>query len=625
MKVPFTWLKEYVDVRLKPSKVAERLTMSGTEVEATEELGRDVVFELGVTPNRSDCLSVLGVAREIAAITGSRFHALKVKPPKGEGVTAQQLKVSIHARKRCPRYAARIIDGVRIGPSPAWMAARLAACGVRSINNVVDATNYVMLETGQPLHAFDRSLVHGGSIVVRTAREGEAFTTLDGVERKLTEEDLLICDARGPVALAGVMGGENSEVRDTTTSLILESAHFESSGVRRTSKRLGLISESSRRFERGVDPNGVIDALNRLTELILQVAGGTATADWIDVYPAEIKPVVIPLQVKDVDRMLGVKLTSAKAAKYLKALGMWVTRSKGGVLSVRVPTFRPDLARPIDLVEEIARVHGYEKIEESMPTIRMAPVVRPRMAAQEVLARAALIDCGLSECVLYGFTSPESLSSFEELGPSPVKIANPLSNDQAVMCTTLLPGLMDALRLNINRQRADLRLFALQRIFHRPGAVGPSDEPMSLAGVLTGRRWAASWERSREMLDFYDAKGAVENVLEALSLSEVAIYQRGQAPAFLHPGKFAYVLCEGQRVGFVGEVHPDVSAQWDCGQEVYVFELHFEVLAELQQTREFRYKEYSKFPFVTRDISIVLKENIPLVEGDLRYRERAAR
>ncbi len=614
MRVPFSWLKEYVDVKLRPERVAARLTMSGLEVEAVEYLGRDAVFELGVTPNRSDCLSVVGVARETAAVTGSRFKGLKAKAPRGRGGIAKKLKVSVSNRKRCPRYSARAIEGVRIGPSPSWMAAKLAASGIRSINNIVDATNYVMLETGQPLHAFDMSQVRGARIIVKLARDGEEFTTLDGVRRKLSSDDLLICDADGPIALAGVMGGENSEVNDGTTSVILESAYFEPTGVRRTSKRLGLASESSRRFERGVDPCGVTDALARLTGLILETAGGEASADWIDVYPRKIEPLRVSVTVEEANRVLGTGLTAQQIVRHLKALGFGVTKPKGKSVSVRVPTFRPDITRPIDIIEEVARIHGYDKIAETMPDVGMEPIARPRFSEQEERVREALIDSGLSEAVIYGFISPDSLKVFGELGPAPVMVENPISQDQGVMCTTLLPGLMDALRLNMNRQRTDVRLFALQSVFHRPGAVGPSDEPLTLAGVMTGRRWPRSWDRSKEDLDFYDAKGVVENVLDFLGLSDQAIYQRGQAPSFLHPGKFAYVIYEGKRVGFVGELHPDAVARWGMGQDVFVFELHFELLAELSQSRERRYMEYSQFPFSTRDISIVIKDNIPLVE-----------
>ncbi|MFH1829783.1 MAG: phenylalanine--tRNA ligase subunit beta [Pseudomonadota bacterium] len=614
MKVPFKWLKEFADIKQTPPKVADRLTMSGLEVESIEDLGREAVFDIGVTPNRADCLSVVGVAREVSAITGCKFKGLRVKTLKGTGAIKKKLSVSVHKKARCPRYAARIIEDVRVGTSPSWMAARLAACGIRSINNIVDATNYVMLETGQPFHAFDQNDIAGGKIIVRLAEDGAKFTTLDGVVRELTSDDLLICDADGPIALAGVMGGENSEVKYSTTNIVLESAYFEPTGVRRTSKRLGLTSESSRRFERGVDPNNVVNALNRLTELIVETAGGKPSVDLIDVYPKKIVPKRISITSSETNRILGTALKPSQIPKLLKRVGLTVKKPRGESVSVSVPTFRPDLTRPIDLIEEIARIYGYVSINETQPEVRMESLYRPRYFAQENMVKGALIDAGLSEAVLYGFTNPALLEPFQELGPTPVKITNPISQEQGVMCTSLLPGLLDVLKLNLNRQRNDLRFFALQRVFQRPGAVGPSDEPLTLAGIMTGKRYPGSWQSSKEMLDFYDAKGVVESVLDSLHLSESAIYQRGEAPAFLHPGRFAYVLYDGGRVGFVGQLHPNILAMWDLAQDVFVFEMHFEVLAELSQSKAHRFKELPKFPFVTRDISIVLKDHIPLVE-----------
>lgn len=297
MRVPLEWLKEFVEIRVKPERLAHLLTMGGIEVESIECLGRETVFELGITPNRGDCLSMIGIAREVAAVTGSKLKLPARKGPRGEGKIASRVKVSIKNKAHCPRYTARLIEGVSIGPSPAWMAARLAACGIRSINNVVDATNYVMLEMGHPLHAFDFNRIRGGRIEVKLAEEGAQFATLDGMMRRLEKDDLMICDADGPVAIAGIMGGSHSEVSQSTTSVLLESACFTGTGIRHTSRRLALSSESSRRFERGVDPNNVHAALNRVTELIIESAGGTPSADWADVYPAKIAPKRISLGI----------------------------------------------------------------------------------------------------------------------------------------------------------------------------------------------------------------------------------------------------------------------------------------------------------------------------------------
>ncbi len=601
-------------IRQKARKLAYVMTMSGLEVEEMERIGDDTIFELGVTANRADCLSVRGVARDIAALTDSAMKVKKSPLPKGKGKMDDYVKISIKHKSRCPRYAARIIDGIKIGPSPSWMIRRLADCGVRSINNVVDATNYVMLETGQPLHAFDTKFLRGDKIVVRKAGGDDEFTTLDSMARKLIPEDLLICDGKGPVAMAGIMGGENSEVRESTTRILLESAYFEPGGVRRTSKRLGLTSESSRRFERGVDPNGVVDALHRLTEVILSTAGGTPTADWVDIYPKKVKERKISISAEETNRILGTELKLEDISKILKKLGFKVTRGKTKKLSVTVPTSRVDLEREIDLIEEVARVHGYGKIAETMPIARVSSITKPRFSEQEDLVRESLVGSGLSEIALYGFTSETNLAPFSEVGGTPIIVTNPLSSDQAVMRTMLIPGLLDVYKLNANRQNSDCKLFSMQSVFNRPRPIGPLIKSRCVAGLMAGRRNQGDWERASEEIDFYDIKGVVENIILSLDLKDEIIYQRGDAFSFLHPGRFAHVLCQSKRVGFIGQLHPDVTARWDIENDIYVFELSFDELAVVSMGESPRFAELSKFPYVDRDIALLLPDRIPAVE-----------
>ncbi len=628
MRVPLEWLKDFVEVRETPERLADRFTMSGLEVEAIERTGSEAILELGITPNRGDCLSIVGVARELAAITGKRLRVPAVRSPRGTGKIARHARVVVRQPKRCPRYTARVVHGVTVGPSPHWMVKRLAACGIRSINNIVDATNYVMLERGQPLHAFDVRFVRGGRIEVRTAGETVSFRTLDGIDRHLEPDDLLICDGEGPVALAGIMGGENSEVRLSTTSVLLESACFEPIGVRRTARRLGLATDSSRRFERGVDPNGVAEGLGRLTELFVEIAGGKPTQDAIDKYPRRVRPKRIALAVDETNRLLGTELSAAAIRKLLARAQFGVAgrrrttakgrkRSRGAVasrLSVTVPTCRPDIERPVDLVEEVGRLHGYDAIAETMPQMCMASIRRPRGSAEALRARTALADAGFAETVLYSFTSEERLAPFAELDEHPIRISNPLSQEQGVMITTLLPGLLDVVRTNISRQQRDGRYFALQRVFHYDGRARRDEEPLVVAGALTGRRCPDSWDRATETIDFYDAKGAVETLFEALGLLGDAIVQRGEGPAFLHPGRFAYFLIGNERVGFVGELHPETAALWDLEQPVFLFELDFVRLAALAVARVPTYRELSRFPSVERDLALVLRERIPAVE-----------
>lgn len=614
MRVSYEWIKEFVDLKLPAAKVADMLTMGGLEVEAMESQGADTIFELGVTPNRADCLSVTGVAREVAALTKKRMRPAKKRLIKGKGRMADLISVQVRSANGCPRYSARVVSGVKIGPSPAWIVRRLAACGVRPINNVVDATNYVMLETGQPLHAFDHRFLSGKKIIVQGPKTAFEFMTLDGETRKIIPSDLLICDGNGAVALAGVMGGKNSEVADDTKVVVLESAYFDPSSVRRTSKRLGLISESSRRFERGVDPLGTVDALNRLTEIICETAGGTPTADWIDIRSKKLGSVSVRVESSEIMRTLGIDIKPPEVKDICARLGFKIVSQTKGGQTFKVPTFRPDITRPIDVIEEIARLYGYHRVEAAMPVATIAPIVKPRVASKEEPAREALLGCGFSEAVTLGFGSARHHEPFASLSPIPVELSNPLSQDEAVMRTSLIPGLLNAVALNMSRQRYDIRLFAFGNVFHMPTG-SKMQEPRHMAGVMTGRRKIGSWDGSKDMVDFYDVKGAVEAMLSEMSLAKEAIvWQRADEMSFLHPGRSAVVLVSNSRVGFVGQLHPDVAKLWDIAEDCYVFEIEFGRLAQMALTERPQFSELSKFPFAERDVAILVDDKVPSVE-----------
>ena len=611
MRLPLSWLKEFVDIRMKPDVVAHLLTMGGLEVELQEKVADDTIFELGVTPNRPDCLAVVGVARELAALTRKRLRIPRIAAAKGKRRISDFIQVSVKAAKGCPRYSARVIDCVRVGPSPSWLVNRLAACGVRSINNVVDATNYVMLELGQPLHAFDYRFLREGKIIVANPKEPFEFETLDEVKRSIMPADLLINDGEGAVALAGVMGGKNSEVQGDTMTVVLESAYFEPTGIRRTSKRLGLVSESSRRFERGVDPNGTVNALHRLTSIICEIAGGTPTIDWVDIESHSFTSLKIRLEMSEIKHILGVDIPAKEIKSILTRLGM-VAIQTGKIFVVKVPTHRPDITRPIDVIEEIARLYGYHRIEPTMPHACVTPLVRPRLASGEELARNALMGCGFSEVVVMAFAAREDLVPFADVASAPIEISNPLSNDETVMRTVLLAGLLKAAATNQNRQRYDVRLFALQRVYLREG--GDIDEPVHLGGILTGRRFFRNWDGNKETVDFYDAKGAVEAILKSLAIHQQAVWQRADDCRFLHPGRSAHVLLANRRAGFVGQLHPDVAKHWDIDSECFVFEMDFEMLANLSLIERPRFSELSRFPFVERDLALIVDESIPSLE-----------
>ncbi|MBN1141498.1 MAG: phenylalanine--tRNA ligase subunit beta [Deltaproteobacteria bacterium] len=580
-----------------------------------EALGlKDVRFEIGLTPNRSDCLSVLGIAREVAALGG---QTLRFSPPRaatGEGDIRAFTSVEVHEPGHCPRYAARLIRGIAIGPSPAWLARRLESVGLRSINNVVDVTNYVMMELGQPLHAFDFNLLRGRRIVVRRAAAGELFTTLDGKQHTLEADDLMICDGVGAVALAGVMGGENSEIRPETCDVLLESAYFNPMTVRRTSKRLGIHTEASHRFERGVDIDMTPVALERATRLILETAGGTAAQGRIDVFGAPPERPPVTISTARCNAILGVTLKAERIRELLSSIGLSVT--PGGDLSddmwrVAIPSWRHDLEREIDLIEEVARLHGYDEIPATLPGCGVDSWLIPEAANRVARIRQALTAAGFSEVVNYSFVSPGCWDKIrlaaDDSRRRAVPLLNPLAEDQSVMRTTLVPSMLEVLARNLSYRCRDLRLFELRPVFSPRSTVGKGNaalERLSLCLALCGRRAPEGWAQSNEPVDFFDLKGAVENLIELFGLGNVCFVPDGGEP-FLHPGKSA-LLKNGERVlGFLGEVHPQVLGRFDIELPVLICELDLEALWNAP-TEARKFRPLSRFPNVQRDTALVV-------------------
>lgn len=576
---------------------------------------RDVVFDVGVPANRPDCNGHLGLARELAALCGGRLRDVDVDLGAVTDAAvrvADRVAVSIEDPDRCARYTARLIDGLTVGPSPRWLRRRLEAVGVRPINNLVDVTNYVMFELGQPLHAFDLRRIAGGRIVVRRARDGERMTTLDDVDRALTADDLVICDANGPVALAGVMGGADSEVRDDTRSVLLESAHFEPTGIRRTARRLNLHSESSHRFERGVDPNGVDRASARAAKLLAELGGGRVAAGVVDVYPRPAAPVRVAIRPARAAQLTGVDLTAADVRRSLDAIGLPVVRDAGDRLEVEVPTFRPDVTREVDLIEEVLRLYGFDKVPATLPRDAIAP--RGQRDPREPRARAALVAAGLDECVCYAFASPERIAEFrfpaDDPRAAPIAIRNPLRADHAALRTTLLPNLLAAVARNLARGNHDVRLFEVGHVFLPADGEPLPEERRTAAGVLTGRR--AGWLQPGEPLDFFDVKGAVERLLHAVAGGDVAAAARYEAAsdlAYLHPGASArVVLPDGTAAGVVGEVHPDLRDRYDLSAPCFAFEIDLDALPPAGPVQM---QPLPRFPAITRDVSFFVAADVP--------------
>jgi phenylalanyl-tRNA synthetase beta chain len=572
---------------------------------------------VNVTPNRPDALSHLGIAREVAAATGAAVTypepGLQQKAPAASAC----LKVTIEAPDRCFRYAARVIEGVRIGPSPAWLAQRLDGCGVRSISNVVDATNFVLLERGQPLHAFDLDKVAGAEIVVRTARLGEKMVTLDGVERTLFPDDLVIADRDRASALAGVMGGGDSEISAGTTRVLLESAWFEPTGVRRSARRHGLHTEASHRFERGVDPEGVVAALDRCAAMIAELTGGEVRRGAVDAHPHRSKPVDVLLPWGRPGEVLGMPISRKEARTSLLALGFELRASGPRSGTFRVPTWRLDVSREEDLIEEIIRLRGYDAIPQTLPPIASDTPAPPRSALVTERARQALEGAGFSEAVNFSFVAPADLAPLAA-GGGPVGIAlqNPISADLAVMRSSLVPSLLKGLAYNRRQRVEDVRIYELASIY-RPRAAdatgdAPAHEELRLAGVASGRRHPVGWSASGEPVDFHDLKGAIEALLEALGVEGVRWVHGGAG--WLHPRSAATIEwrdADGapRALGVAGEVHPRVAAAFDLPRGVYGFDLSFEELVRAAVLVR-GHASVPRFPAVLRDLAVVVGDGV---------------
>lgn len=583
----------------------------GTPLETALNLG-DTVLDVGITPNRSDCLSVIGIAREVAALTGKPLKIPAVTLQESTEDIALLSSVSIWDADLCPRYAARMIQNVKIGDSPVWMKTRLEAAGMRPINNVVDVTNFVMLEMGQPLHAFDFRFLEEGRIVVRKSKANEVFVSLDEKSRLLPPDTLLICDGKKPVAIAGIMGGLNSEVKEDTQTIFLESAYFNPSSIRRSSRRLAMPTDAAFRFERGIDPEGVIRALNRAAQLMAELSGGSICKNYLDEYPQKITAVEnIPLSLARIREIIGTAIAAQDVIRILESIGMTVRPDGEGKYRVTPPTFRVDIEREIDLIEEVVRLFGYDRVEATLPAVSVTEMaVIPRLNLEEKIRRL-LTGSGYSEIINYSFTSPASVDDLN-LPPADerrnlVLIKNPLTEDQSVMRTTLAYGLLETLKSNMNNASFNLKIFEIGRIFLRRSAGALPEEKNILAALLAGKASDDLWG-SKVPVDFYDLKGSLENIFHDLKM-EPCSYRAELSEPFLHPGQSCGLYFQEKKMGSLGQVHPEVLQKMDVKSTAYLFEIDLDILQK-QINGSIRYREVSKFPAVQRDVAFVVSRSM---------------
>ncbi len=611
MKVQVDWLKEYTEIDVPTDELGHVLTMAGLEIESHETVElpdgeKSEVLELNVTPNRGYCLSHIGVAREVSALLNK---SLKLPDPlktlESEwGTVAVEDRVSVEnlEPELCPRYCALVIENVKVGPSPKWLKDRLTAIGLRPINNIVDITNFVMMEYGQPLHAFDRDLLAGNKIIIRRAKKGEPFASLDGTELKLEPDALVIADGEKPVALAGIMGGINSQVSETTSHIVLESACFNPATVRQGSKKYGLRSDSSYRFERSVDLNGVVSAQARAALMMKELAGGGICLGRVDIYPETGKSINIPLRVGRVNQLLGASFNSEQVRDLLSRLGMEVL-SQSENMEVKIPSFRPDLLREVDLIEEIARIDGFDKVDTVYPVAGVRPVrISPR---QNIAKKVREVFCcaGFAETVHYSFIERAYAEEFKTAFASEQVIAlkNPLSSDYDTMRTSLLPGLLKTAGLNLSKGQKPLKLFEVGSVYSSD-STGLRTEKAVLSAIVLGPYEPTPWKPRGGEYDFYDLKGTLETLITHLHL-KLEIFP--DSKPFLLPGKSVRVQIDDRELGYMGQMAPEQNLVTELN--VYALELD---LGALEKSSSLRFQPIPKFPETYRDISILVDRSV---------------
>ncbi len=610
MNISYNWLKDIIDIDLSPQETAEKLTSVGLAVEGIHPHKDDFVFDIDLTSNRGDCLSHLGVSRELATITQS-----KVQSPKSKVENVQSNKpnlVTIEDADICSRFTARIIRNVKISPSPQWLVDRLEAIGQRSINNVADITNYVMHELGNPMHSFDYNSLAENRIIVRRAKAGEKMNTLDEVERSFTKDMLLICDAEKPVAVAGIMGGQFSGITDGTTDVLLEVAYFKRESIRETSRKLKLNTEASHHFERGVDIENLISASNRATELICELAGGTAE-DFVDFYPTKRREQTVKFNYDKVRQLTGLDISTTEIEKILNDLGLKTLDS--GLFAV--PSWRHDISIEQDLVEEVARIYGYDKIGSELPPTQSAGEYQPTESRKKSL-RTAMSNLGFDEAISYSFIKPETDETFELIGglvdenadEKFVTLQDSIIESAVRMRPSLLSGLLDSVKNNFNYQTKTVKLFELGKVFATSDSELPIEREL-FSIVLTGSETFNNKAITGKELDFYDAKGALEIALDSINLPKLKFAAKNVK--HLQRGQSAEIISGGKTVGTIGRINSSIAESYKFKQPVFAAEVDLQTLFESRQQPVF-YKPLSKFPSKWIDVSMLVKRTTAFAE-----------
>ena len=568
---------------------------------AIEALGlNDVVFEYEVTSNRVDCFSVIGIAREAAATFGKEFHPPVVTATGNNEDVNDYIKVSVKDSELCPRYCARVVKNIKIGPSPKWMQRRLASVGIRPINNLVDITNYVMEEYGQPMHAYDLDTIADREIIVRTAAKGEKFTTLDGQEREMDDTVLMICDGKKSIGIAGIMGGENSMITDDVKTMLFEAACFDGTNIRKSSKKVGLRTDASGKFEKGLDPNNAQAAIDRACQLVEELGAGEVVGGMVDVYGKKKEPVRVPFDANEINNLLGTDISKEEMIGYFEKIGLSYDEESSEVIA---PTFRHDLYRIADLAEEVARFYGYDNIPTTLPRGEATTGKLSFKLRVEEVARDIAEFCGFSQGMVYSFESPKVFDKLMIPEDSPlrqtVEIINPLGEDYSIMRTTSLNGMLTSLATNYNRRNKGVRLYELGNVY-LPKALPLTELPEERMQFTLGMYGDG---------DFFSMKGVIEEFFDKVGMHGKETYDPQAGKPYLHPGRQANIIYDGTVVGYLGEVHPDVADTYGIGTKAYIAVIDMPEVVK-RATFDRKYTGIAKFPAVNRDISMVMPKEI---------------
>lgn len=609
MRVSFDWLKDFMEVKMDAAKAQGFLTMAGLEITAVTDIDGDHVMEIEITPNRPDCLSILGIARELSAASGSSIKLPDSvrKSYMKKGSARGAAKVEILDKNACTRYVGCIMKNVKVGPSPKWLVQRLNAMGVRSVNNIVDITNYALFELGQPLHAFDLDKLEQKRIIVRRAKKGESIVTIDGVNRPLDSNILVIADGVRPVAVAGIMGGKDTEITESTKNILIESACFDPVVIRKACRQLALASESSYRFERGVDHGMIFASSMRAQELIKEIAGGRVAGTPSDAGAKLEKEKEVTLNLNEVQRILGIKVAAEDIKEIFKRLRLNPVKKKDMIM-VTVPSYRTDLNRDVDLIEEVARLYGYDKVPSRLPLFAPHKTyqLEKKTASIENEIRKTLCSLGLNEIMTYALTSLDAVERLGITAENLVRLRNPMSSQQEIMRPSLLSEMLETLNWNLNRKNALLQLFELNKVYLMNKTTGQAEETMRLCIGICGNK-PGNWKEKPRDMDFFDLKGVIEILLDSVGVRDYRI-EKTQHPS-LKESMSVNIVVNNKPCGVFGEVKEDVARKFDIKRKAYVAEIPIDELLSLANLKK-TFTALPKYPSVKRDIAILVDDAI---------------